>query len=151
MDLAELIASKPASTVKIGKEAFYRQLERPLSEAYDYAARVMTENMLAATSRDAIRSRVMTGKPARQLRTGWTAAWERPDAPDPLPMPLQGILYAEAATRFSRAHVKEFAGTPVGQIVGSIDRVRPARDVVTSMVEQWIETVERLDALMANS
>lgn len=54
MDLAELIASKPASTVKIGKEAFYRQLERPLSEAYDYAARVMTENMLAAVAEEGI-------------------------------------------------------------------------------------------------
>ena len=52
----------------------------------------------------------MTGKPARQLRTAWTEAWERPDAPDPLPMPLQGILYAKRPagstarrTRSSRA------------------------------------------------
>ena len=38
-------------TLKIGKEAFYRQLEMPLAEAYDYAAEVMTENMLARRSR----------------------------------------------------------------------------------------------------
>ena len=44
----QLIASKPRATVKIGKEAFYRQLEMGLSDAYDYASRVMTENMLAA-------------------------------------------------------------------------------------------------------
>ena len=36
------------------------------------------ENLLAATSRDTVRSRAMTGKPARQLRTAWTEAWERP-------------------------------------------------------------------------
>jgi enoyl-CoA hydratase/carnithine racemase len=54
MALAQLIASKPAQTVKIGKEAFYRQLELPLSEAYDYASRVMTENMLNAEAEEGI-------------------------------------------------------------------------------------------------
>lgn len=44
--LANLIASKPAATVKIGKEAFYRQKELPLVEAYAYAGGVMVENML---------------------------------------------------------------------------------------------------------
>jgi enoyl-CoA hydratase/carnithine racemase len=52
--LAELVASKPRATVKIGKEAFYRQLEMGLSEAYDYASRVMTENMLAAEAQEGI-------------------------------------------------------------------------------------------------
>ncbi len=54
IQLAQLIASKPRATVKIGKEAFYRQLEMPLSEAYDYASRVMTENMLHAESAEGI-------------------------------------------------------------------------------------------------
>lgn len=54
MELAELIASKPRATVKTGKEAFYRQLEMPLSDAYDYASRVMTENMLHAESNEGI-------------------------------------------------------------------------------------------------
>lgn len=54
MTLARLIASKPAATVKTGKEAFYRQLELGLSEAYDDAARVMTENMLAAEAQEGI-------------------------------------------------------------------------------------------------
>ncbi|MDZ7823744.1 MAG: enoyl-CoA hydratase [Ahrensia sp.] len=43
---AEVIASKSAQVVKIGKQAFYAQAEMPLAEAYDYAARVMTQNML---------------------------------------------------------------------------------------------------------
>ncbi len=53
-ELAELVASKPRATVKIGKEAFYRQLEMGLSDAYDYASRVMTENMLAAEAEEGI-------------------------------------------------------------------------------------------------
>ena len=52
--LAKSIASKPASTVKIGKQAFYRQLEMPLAEAYAYAADVMTENLLARNSQEGI-------------------------------------------------------------------------------------------------
>jgi enoyl-CoA hydratase/carnithine racemase len=52
--LAELIASKPSKTVKIGKEAFYRQLEMGLSDAYDYASQVMTTNMLAAEAEEGI-------------------------------------------------------------------------------------------------
>ncbi len=109
----------------------------------------VTQNMLEAVSSDAIRAKVMTGKPARQLRTKWTEAWDRPDAPPTLPMPLQGLLYGEAAARFTRVHSKEFGGTPVGQIVGSIDRVRPARDVVMEMVEGWIETMERMNGMMS--
>jgi len=54
MRLAEKIVSKPPATVKIGKDAFYRQLEMPLSDAYDYASRVMTENMLHAESAEGI-------------------------------------------------------------------------------------------------
>jgi enoyl-CoA hydratase/carnithine racemase len=54
MNLAEMIAAKPRATVKIGKAAFYRQLEMPLGEAYDYASHVMTENMLHAESAEGI-------------------------------------------------------------------------------------------------
>jgi enoyl-CoA hydratase/carnithine racemase len=54
MKLATLIAGKPRATVKIGKEAFYRQLEMPLADAYDYASRVMTENMLNAEATEGI-------------------------------------------------------------------------------------------------
>jgi enoyl-CoA hydratase/carnithine racemase len=46
MLLADKIASKPRGTLKTGKGAFYRQLEMPLAEAYAYASKVMTENML---------------------------------------------------------------------------------------------------------
>ena len=52
--LAALIASKPPVTVATGKEAFYRQIEMPLAEAYDYAACVMVENMLHAESKEGI-------------------------------------------------------------------------------------------------
>lgn len=52
--MARTIASKSALTVKIGKEAFYRQREMALSDAYDYAATVMVENMLARDAEEGI-------------------------------------------------------------------------------------------------
>jgi NAD(P)H-dependent flavin oxidoreductase YrpB (nitropropane dioxygenase family) len=92
----------------------------------------------------------MPGKPARLLRSAWTEAWERPDAPEPLPMPLQGMLYGEAARRFSRVQNKPLSGFPVGQIVGRMNRVRPTKDVMLDLVEEWIETTERMSSLLAD-
>ena len=47
MGMARVIADKSPSAVKIGKRAFYEQLEMPLSEAYEFAGRIMAENMMA--------------------------------------------------------------------------------------------------------
>jgi NAD(P)H-dependent flavin oxidoreductase YrpB (nitropropane dioxygenase family) len=105
---------------------------------------LIMDKLLAATSRDTVRSRAYTGKPARQLRTAWTEAWDSPDSPGTLPMPLQGIVHQEAARRFMRANNRELTGFPVGQIVGRLNDVRPTRDVVFEMVEEWIETTQKL-------
>jgi enoyl-CoA hydratase/carnithine racemase len=51
---AQTIASKSPLTLKIGKEAFYNQAEMGLSEAYDYTARVMVENLLARDAEEGI-------------------------------------------------------------------------------------------------
>lgn len=116
------------------------------AEAETYPAAM--ENLLAATSRDTVRSRAMTGKPARQLRTAWTEAWESDDSPGTLPMPLQGMLYGEAARRITRAHNRALSGYPVGQIVGRMNRVRPAHEVVFDLVQEWVATTERLSSLV---
>jgi enoyl-CoA hydratase/carnithine racemase len=56
MHLAHKIASKPLSTIKIGKEAFYRQYEMSLSEAYKFTSKVMTESSLADDAKEGITS-----------------------------------------------------------------------------------------------
>lgn len=60
---AATIASKSAYTVKVGKEAFYQQLEMPLSEAYDHAANVMVENMMARDAEEGIGAFLQKRKP----------------------------------------------------------------------------------------
>ena len=54
MKYAQTIASKSPLTLKIGKEAFYRQAEMGLADAYEYASRVMVENMLAGDAKEGI-------------------------------------------------------------------------------------------------
>ena len=109
------------------------------------------EKLLKAGYSDTVRSRAMTGKPARQLRTAWTEAWEQEGGPAPLPMPLQGLLYAPAAHRFSRVQNDALSGSPVGQIVGLMDTVRPAKDIVFDIVEEWIDTTQSAAAAMEES
>jgi enoyl-CoA hydratase/carnithine racemase len=61
--LARVIVDKSALTVKVGKEAFYRQLEMPLAQAYEYASHVMVENMLARDAEEGIGAFVEKRRP----------------------------------------------------------------------------------------
>jgi enoyl-CoA hydratase/carnithine racemase len=54
LKLAKKITAKSALTLKIGKQAFYRQIEMPLADAYKYASEVMVENMLARDAEEGI-------------------------------------------------------------------------------------------------
>ena len=104
-----------------------------------------------ATSSDAVRSRAYTGKPARQLRTAWTQAWDDPANPAPLGMPLQYMLNAEAQDRIRRSGNVELAGTPIGQLVGSFTEVRTVAEVIASMTEEYDRTIASLPHLSAHA
>jgi NAD(P)H-dependent flavin oxidoreductase YrpB (nitropropane dioxygenase family) len=107
------------------------------------------EALLAATSKDTVRSRSYTGKPCRMLKNDWTEAWEKPENPKPLGMPLQFMVTSEAVARGHRYadKARDVMFNPVGQIVGQMNQVRSVRDVVMGMVEEYLDAVERLQAL----
>jgi len=115
---------------------------------------VIREKFLAATSADTRRSRSLTGKPARMLRSAWTDAWDEAGAPEPLPMPLQSMLVAESQRRIHRvAHKADSSARPlvtyfVGQVVGQMNVAMSTRDVVREMVEQCLDAMERMHALV---
>ncbi len=54
LNIANIIASKPTSTVKIGKKAFYKQVEMSISDAYNYTSEVMVQNMLELDAHEGI-------------------------------------------------------------------------------------------------
>lgn len=112
--------------------------------AEDGGSKAMQSALVAATSADTVRSRIYSGKPARLLRTKWTDAWAAEDAPDPLPMPLQNILVAEAHQRISVAQDPEVVAMPAGQIIGSLDGVVPVADTMRQIVAEYGRAVARL-------
>ncbi|MCT7658485.1 NAD(P)H-dependent flavin oxidoreductase [Mycobacterium deserti] len=109
------------------------------------------QKFLAATSRDTIRSAGRTGKPARQLKSDWTDAWlPQEGGQKPLPLPLQSMI-AEPVIR--RIDVLAAQGHPgaqalatyfVGQGVGLMNKVKPAREVVREFIEDYLAAAERL-------
>jgi NAD(P)H-dependent flavin oxidoreductase YrpB (nitropropane dioxygenase family) len=109
---------------------------------------VTMEKLLDAGARDTVRSRSWTGKPARMLRTEWTEAWEREDSPGTLPMPLQYMLISDAQRRINKYQVKQLTTMPVGQIVGRMNKVRPVRDVMFDLVDEFVEASQKLEKLV---
>lgn len=116
---------------------------------------VVKEKMLAATSRQTIRTKSRTGKPSRQLRSAWTDAWEEPEAPKPLPMPLQSIITEPAMARITRlaegGHegARDMASYFVGQGVGLMTTAQSAKGVVYQFMEEFLDASERLTGLTA--
>jgi len=114
------------------------------------------QKFLAATSRDTVRSRSLTGKPARMLRTAWTDEWDAEGAPPTLPMPLQSALVSEAQARIARAAhsgggAEQLANYFVGQVVGRMNKIKPARQVVLDMVTEYADVVSRFAAQAEDS
>lgn len=113
--------------------------------------RVLRDKLVAAGYRDTVRSKAISGKPARQLKTAWSEAWDDPGGPGPLPMPLQFMLTAEAVARLHHhaeaGHDSPLLTSPVGQIVGRMNAVRPAREVIDELVGGCRASLEALKAL----
>jgi NAD(P)H-dependent flavin oxidoreductase YrpB (nitropropane dioxygenase family) len=107
------------------------------------------DTYIAATSHDTIRSRSFTGKPARMLRNDWTEAWEGPDSPGTLGMPLQMMVAIDAVQRGHRypEAAKDVNFNPVGQVVGHLNRVERSADVIQRLAEEYLEACERLEKL----
>jgi NAD(P)H-dependent flavin oxidoreductase YrpB (nitropropane dioxygenase family) len=114
------------------------------------------QKMIAATSRDTVRSRSRTGKPSRQLKSDWTAAWDGDKSPGALPMPLQSLL-SEPVMR--RVDVLAEQGNPgaqqlatywVGQGVGLMNKATTVRDVIYEMSQDFAEAAEHLASVVAD-
>jgi NAD(P)H-dependent flavin oxidoreductase YrpB (nitropropane dioxygenase family) len=109
-------------------------------------APLQKSRLIDASSEDTVRTRMLSGKPARMLKSKWTEAWNEPDCPGFLPMPLQGMLVMEANHRIDRAQDKELAFYPVGQVVGQLNQEKACRTIMYELMEGYADTVERMHA-----
>ena len=108
---------------------------------------VVRQKFVAASSRDTVRSKSRTGKFARQLRSDWTDAWQRPDSPGTLPMPLQSFVSEPALARALKAaeggnaEARKLVTYFVGQGVGLVDGIKSCRTVVQEFREEFAEAL----------
>jgi len=114
---------------------------------------IFREKMVAARSRDTVRSRGRTGKPARQLKSAWTDAWEGSGSPGSLGMPLQSLIsepaleVAQRAAARGNPKARELVTYFVGQGVGLVDSVKTCRTVVNEFMEDFAEALSDMQAL----
>jgi len=126
-----------------------------LATAESETSEIFREKMIAARSRDTVRSKCRTGKYSRQLRSAWTDAWETPGSPAPLPMPFQTLLSEPALRAAQRAaeqgnpRARELVTYFVGQGVGLIDQIKSCREVVREFMQEFAEALEEMQALVA--
>tara|TARA_Y100001933_G_scaffold247955_1_gene281335 strand:- start:4388 stop:5524 length:1137 start_codon:yes stop_codon:yes gene_type:complete len=112
------------------------------------------EKMIAANSRQTVRSRSRTGKYTRQLRSAWTDAWQAPEAPDPLPMPLQSLVSEPALRAIDKLAesgdpgARNLATYWVGQGVGLMNSSQSVRSVVMDFMEDFAAAAERLSGIL---
>ncbi len=115
-------------------------------------SQIFREKMVAARSRDTVRSKGRTGKYSRQLVSAWTEAWEGPDSPGALPMPMQSLIAEPAIHKATKSaeggndQARDLVTYFVGQGVGLVDNIVSARSVVQDFMADYAEAVERLNA-----
>jgi NAD(P)H-dependent flavin oxidoreductase YrpB (nitropropane dioxygenase family) len=131
--------------------AFLTSAEYDLGHRKPSGVSTIQEALLVANSSDTVRRRIYTGKPARLLKTRWTDAWDAPDAPEPLPMPLQNILVSEAHQRMNESDDPGTVAMPVGQIVGRMNEIRPVADIIAELVNGFEDATRRLDDIREGS
>jgi NAD(P)H-dependent flavin oxidoreductase YrpB (nitropropane dioxygenase family) len=110
------------------------------------------QSLLDAGSGDTVRSRSWTGKTCRMLKNQWTEAWDRPDTPDPLGMPLQGMVTSDGMRRTStyadKGDCQKIAFNPCGQVIGQINEIETCRNVMFRLLEEYVDAVEKAGSML---
>tara|TARA_B100000029_G_scaffold516572_1_gene631309 strand:- start:1881 stop:3011 length:1131 start_codon:yes stop_codon:yes gene_type:complete len=118
-----------------------------VEEAFSQPAQ--KKSYLDASSEDTVRSRSWTGKPARMLKNKWTEAWEDSANPDPLPMPLQGMVTFDAMRRTAiyaaKGSAQNVSFNAAGQVIGQINNVESSKDVIYRLVNEYLDSIEQLN------
>ena len=110
------------------------------------------KSLLEATSEDTIRSRSWTGKTCRMLKNEWTEAWEREDTPNPLGMPLQGMVTSDGMRRTSTyadvGDCQKVAFNPCGQVIGQINEVESCRQVIYRLLDEYVDAASKAGGML---
>ncbi|AMN47561.1 monooxygenase [Steroidobacter denitrificans] len=114
------------------------------------ASESFREKMVAANSRDTVRSPTRTGKPSRQLRSAWHEAWDGPGSPGALPMPMMAMISIPTFGKIDKAadagneKARELVSYWVGQGVGLVEGVCSATAVVQEFKQDFADAMSRM-------
>ncbi len=108
----------------------------------------MKKLALEAGDTSTVKSKFISGKPNRHLRSPWDDAWEEM-AKKPLPIPLQGLLFWDYFTSITQSEAFEVSGETMGQGVGMIDSIKPAKQIVEDMVTEAIHAYSEMGSRFA--
>jgi NAD(P)H-dependent flavin oxidoreductase YrpB (nitropropane dioxygenase family) len=106
------------------------------------------QKIIGATSADAVITKAWSGKNNRILRSRWTDAWTRRDAPETLMMPMQGLMTKEVMHRANRAQSNDFLSHPAGQVIGQVHSETSVRQTVHDMLTEFADTMERMERML---
>lgn len=107
------------------------------------------EKILRSSSADAVITKAWSGKNNRILKSRWTEAWAKPDAPDVLMMPFQGLMTKEVMHRAGRARSDDFLSHPAGQVIGQIKSETSVRQTVNDMLTEFSDAMDRLTRIVS--
>ena len=118
-----------------------------------HAQPAQKESLLKAGVDDTVRTKAWTGKPARVLRNHWTDSWDDPDTLEPLPMPLHGLVTADAMRRTETyagaGKTQDVAMNICGQVIGQINQVESCKSVVYRLIDEYLAALEQVTSLSA--
>ena len=120
-----------------------------------HAQPAQKESLLAAGVEDTVRTKAWTGKDARVLRNDWTNAWDNSETIEPLPMPLHGLVTADAMRRTETyagsGDTQKVAMNICGQVIGQINEVESCRGVIYRVINEYLDALEQVNNLMPES
>ena len=86
------------------------------------------------------------------LKNDWTKAWEDPENPKPLGMPMQGMVTSDGirrtATYAGVGDTQKVAFNPVGQVVGQLNEIESVRQVVFRLISEYVDALDSVNSLM---
>ncbi len=104
----------------------------------------MKERLIEATADDTSHSACVSGFTMRTLKCKWHEEWSKPGAPPPAPAPYQLMLFAKMKQSAFDWGIKDFMTEAAGQGVGFINEMKPARQIVSDMVDEAYDVFEEI-------
>ena len=102
------------------------------------------QKLLDAKAQDAWVSTAGDGKRSRGVRNRYVESWESAEAPQHLPMPLQGLLNNKLRQAIDEYELRDWQGVAAGQGVGFIREIKPVRQVVLDLIEEAYDAIEAM-------